>query len=268
MQAESEMWNAAPELVSSSADIQGKLRDQVENWRKRLLDLGNRNSLISCSFNPSRGVIEIVHPNCEEVWRKLAADSEAGTDPMRFPWRRDLVPPPLEVDGSGGVQGKRAAGVQQRIPGTAEVPVAMKVAESLNDQPLENAEPNERTEWNPPLAECLASRRLRETDLMTGIGDKAINRRLRTLEGSANLSMSEQGVHCLFVAFGFLKWFESADSDIELRSPLMLIPVPLSRASADAPWELIETRELKRRRHGYKLMQEPRVILRQQLKNT
>jgi len=51
------------------------------------------------------------------------------------------------------------------------------------------------------------------------------------------------GGHCLYVAFGFLKWFESVDSDVEHLSPLMLVPVSLSRASADALWELIEAED-------------------------
>ena len=171
-------------------DIVEMLRAHVENWRKKLLDLGNHNSLINCSFSQSHGVVEIIHPNTEAVWRKLAADNEAGAATMRFPWRRDLVPMPRDLPSN--------AGEQER-------------------------------ECNPPLNECLNSQRLRPTDLMTGSTDKALNRRFRTLANHAKLSLSEQGVHCLYVALGFLKWFESVDSEQELRSPLMLVPVSLRR---------------------------------------
>ncbi len=85
------------ETVSAvGMDIEQTLHDKVNKWRGKLLDIGNRNPLVNCSFNPSRGVIEIVTPDCETVWRTLAADSEAGADPMRFPWRRELVPAPAE----------------------------------------------------------------------------------------------------------------------------------------------------------------------------
>ena len=50
--------------------IDQTLFDKVEKWRSKLLDIGNRNPLVSCSFNPSRGVIEIVTPDSERVWRK------------------------------------------------------------------------------------------------------------------------------------------------------------------------------------------------------
>src|SRR5262249_19101086 len=42
----------------------------------------------------------------------------------------------------------------------------------------------------------------------------------------------------LFVAFGFLRWFESDDSKEEVRSPLLLVPARLERASVEAPWKV------------------------------
>jgi len=194
-------------------DLEGRLRNQVTKWQSKLLDLGNRNPLINCSFNASRGVVELVPPETEVVWRKLASEGAAGSDVMRFPWRQELIPPPPEF-----LKEEEAA---------------------AND----DSSGKKKKEWNPPLEECRASRKLGTRDLLTPLGDRALDRRLRTLDGHAHLSLSEQGVHCLYVAFGFLKWFESVDSDVEHLSPLMLVPVSLSRASADAPWELIEAED-------------------------
>lgn len=141
-----------PESVSTGdskiLDVEAKLRAQVESWRKKLLDLGNRNPLINCSFNASRGVVEIVHPDCESVWKQLVTNSEAGSTTMRFPWRRDLVPPPK-----------------------SNAPEALVAADT--------GESEKPKEWNPPLEECLSSRRLGGDDVLTSLGDKAIDRRLR-----------------------------------------------------------------------------------------
>ena len=201
--------------------IEEKLRAQVEGWRRRLLDLGNRNALIKCSFDRSRGVVEIVHPSCEKVWHELVTDSEAGTVSMRLPWRRDLVPPPADWNSD-----------------TSETDEAASDSESKQSK----QKPKEK-EWDPPLAACLSSTRLGEDDLVTEFSDKALDRRLRTLNGYAALSLSEQGVHCLYMAFGFLKWFESIDSEEPIYSPLMLVPVSLSRRTADAPWEILEAED-------------------------
>lgn len=226
---------------SSPVDLEERLMAQVENWRKRLLDLGNRNPLINCVLGSSRGAVELVHPACDTIWRKLAAQSEAGAVGLRFPWRRELVPPPDDNNTSN------PRSPRDDRPGADRQRTLMLLDDkpelSKSEAPVEEADKSEPSEWNPSLESCLASRRLRDTDLMTGMGDKALDRRLRTLEGHASLSMSEQGVHSLFVAFGFVKWFESADSEKELRSPLMLVPVSLSRASSDAPWELTEAED-------------------------
>ena len=42
----------------------------------------------------------------------------------------------------------------------------------------------------------------------------------------------------LFVAFGFLKWFEAEHSDEPRLSPLLLVPVYLGRIGAAVPWKL------------------------------
>ena len=231
------------EQSSASLDVEGKLRVQVEKWREKLLDLGNRNPLINCSFNPSRGVIEIVRPNCEEVWRLLAAESEAGAASMRFPWRRDLVPPPVVTEQYDSVEREKNDSGPSLPYATANEVAAVGNEPETSDNEDQYKQEKKPKEWNPPLEECLASSKLRETDFLTNFGDKAIDRRLRTLDSYSKLSLSEQGVHCLYVAFGFLKWYESGESDKELYSPLMLVPVTLSRASTDAPWELTEAED-------------------------
>lgn len=200
--------------VDDQSSPNAKLLSQVESWRSRLLDIGNRNPLINTSFNQSRGVVEFANPTPEVVWRKLITAGEAGSRVLRFPWKRDLVPPPEKTT-------------------TGDV-------EQLE---LEIETDKEAKDWSPPIAECLASSKFRADDLLTTIGDRVLDRRLRTLDGYAKLSVSEQGIHCLFLAFGFIKWFESADSSKEIRSPLILVPATFSRETSDSPWELQEAED-------------------------
>jgi very-short-patch-repair endonuclease len=206
-----------PKVVDYSAN----LRSQVENWRSHLLDIGNRNPLINTSFNPVRGVLEFANPDPEAVWRNLVIAGDAGSRALRFPWKRDLVPP------SGIAKSSRNRGNLKH--------------DAASVHATEEAE--QTKEWNPPIDECLASARLRADDLITSIGDRALDRRIRTLDGYAKLSISEQGIHCLFLAFGFIKWFESADSSKEIRSPLLLVPATFARETSDSPWELREAED-------------------------
>ena len=171
----SQLSNVVHDSSENPQDLEAKLRNQIRRWQSKLLDLGNRNSLINCSFNPTRGVIELVFPDTKVIWRKLATDGAAGSSAMRFPWRRELVPPPLGYD--------------------EEEETIASVTEPAR----------KKQEWHPSLEECRASRKRSDRDLLTGMGDNTLDRRLRTLDGHAHRSLSEQGVHCLYVAFGFAR---------------------------------------------------------------
>ena len=54
-----------------NSEPRNELLGKVESWRNRLLDIGNRNPLISTSFSPTRGVLQIVHPVSEAIWQNL-----------------------------------------------------------------------------------------------------------------------------------------------------------------------------------------------------
>lgn len=252
----------------ATADVDGKsnlLDDKVEGWREKLLNLDNRNALINCRFTDRSGVIELDTPSTEVIWKTLAAESEAGADPMRFPWRRELVPPPddwqeyedeVEEDTPEATQREKSEQVSRRAglesPKDALLTAVMEKLDGNAELDAEsNGQPTpavtirrrKRREWNPPLEECRQSPRLQPNDLLVDKTDTVLDRRLRKFDGDAKLAMSEQGVHALYVAFGFLKWYESVDSGEERYSPLMLVPVTLSRESTSAPWELTEVED-------------------------
>lgn len=261
----------------NSNNIHDVLANKVELWRDKLLDLGNRNALINTKFSDYGGTIEFDTPSTEQIWLKLAAESEAGADPMRFPWRRDLVPPPPDWEEYEDEEVENDEVSETDDPSlfnSATLKAAKEVSESKDEDParklkeyassenqssekvienhnLSKIEINstisfrkrKRREWNPPLDECRSSSYLQSNDLLVDVTDKVLDRKLRNLDGHARLAMSEQGVHVIYVAFGFLKWYESADSTEERYSPLMLVPVSLSRDSTSAPWELTEAED-------------------------
>ena len=90
----------------------------------------------------------------------------------------------------------------------------------------------------PPIDDCTQSRALSANHLLTDLQDRALGNRLNRMSLNARTALSEQGVNVLFVAFGFLKWFEAEHSDEPRLSPLLLVPVCLERIGATAPWKL------------------------------
>lgn len=90
--------------------------------------------------------------------------------------------------------------------------------------------------WTPPenddANEAGVARRHRDNALQTQLTPEGLQKRLTALYYEAREVEEEQGVNVLYLALGFLKWFESGRSDVERFAPLVLIPVELTREGA------------------------------------
>jgi hypothetical protein len=75
--------------------------------------------------------------------------------------------------------------------------------------------------------------------LQTRLAPENLQRRLLALQRDAKALEDEQGVNVLFLAMGFLKWFESPNSDIAHEAPLVLVPVSLERDNARSTMRLV-----------------------------
>lgn len=63
-----------------------------------------------------------------------------------------------------------------------------------------------------------------------------LQKTLKVLRGRANTSIEEQGINTLFLTFGMLRWTESDQSEQELTSPIVLVPVKLTIDSLTSPY--------------------------------
>jgi hypothetical protein len=54
-----------------------------------------------------------------------------------------------------------------------------------------------------------------------------LDSRLARIASDARLAEQETGLSTLFLAFGFLRWFETFTSDVAIFAPLLLLPVEL-----------------------------------------
>jgi len=54
-------------------------------------------------------------------------------------------------------------------------------------------------------------------------------KRLKKLRSEARLSLEEKGVNSLFLAFGTLTWYDKDKPDEALTSPLILVPIELTK---------------------------------------
>ena len=74
--------------------------------------------------------------------------------------------------------------------------------------------------------------------LDTTLGTDALQKRLLQLARDARTAEEEQGINLLFLAIGFLRWFEDESSEVARDAPLLLLPVELVRNERTSTYDL------------------------------
>lgn len=67
--------------------------------------------------------------------------------------------------------------------------------------------------------------------LQTRLGESGLQKKLTRFYREAKTLEEEQGVNILFLALGFLRWYEDETSKVVREGPLVLVPVSLARDS-------------------------------------
>lgn len=165
---------------------------EIEKLRQNLLDIGTRNRLISAPLRSSRAnVLEIIDEKADQVFSRIWREGSA----FSFVANGTPQPPPTAAE-------------EEAEADEGTVPVYVPFEDSPDDG---------------------TAARHKDTNLQTRLQAEALQKRLLTLQHDSALFEEEQGANILFLAVGFLKWFEADSSDIERFAPLLLVPVKLER---------------------------------------
>jgi hypothetical protein len=185
--------------------INAQIDAKIDDWVKLLLDTSSRNKLISAKFGPL-AALELIWPDAKTVWNAL----QEGRRGFAFAWKRDLLNDDSDAD---------------------------DVNDTDSDLEGDAAERERFTDSEETVRICKKSTKLGNYAL-TRLTDKRLDSRLKRLQASAKEGLEERGVNTLYVAVGFLQWFESDDSSAAHESPLLLIPVNLVRQNLLGKWSL------------------------------
>jgi len=170
--------------------------DHIEDARKKLIDLTLRNRLIN--YRPTKArTIRILNNNPLDIYDILVLKEKQ----MRF---RPTLPsdsPPL-------------------------APSLLPDNQQLTDDEFPE---DESTEWmrNSPENDIRSKQQDRFLDTPYDI--EALRKRLSHVAQDSKSFLDEQGYTILYLAFGFLEWYETPSSERSFRAPLILIPVELKR---------------------------------------
>jgi very-short-patch-repair endonuclease len=201
--------------------LTGDVAAGLEKMRLRLLDLTGRNRLLNFPQRPSKSILRFVDELPDQLFGRLIEGKELYFKP---------VPPPRGTARSSAAtetQLSLASVDAQTVRGTSQKPAARDHAATLGistdyDLPLGDPEaddtPRKHSDNN---IQCL-----HYPDELEGI--------LRNITSAARLAIEETGTNMLYLAFGFLEWYENAESTQARYAPLILLPVALSREDADA----------------------------------
>ena len=88
------------------------------------------------------------------------------------------------------------------------------------------------------LAEYLAAE-LRAGRWRCDLDDDSLDTRLIEIFRHARTSVEESGANTLYLAIGFLRWFESPESQKPRRAPLLLVPIVIERLSVQEGFRFV-----------------------------
>lgn len=181
---------------------------RLEVSRKELLDLGLRNPLINHRTRAKQ--VKVVDELSAEIIRILVAEGRS----MSF----DALPD------------KKVEELVERENEEAGNANAVNWEDLL-------AQPDEE------LAEGQLADRYTDNKLQTNMVSEKLQSRLLSIHNDARSYLEEQGVNILYLALGFLHWYEAPTAKEARRAPLLLIPVELLRANAQERFQLFYTGE-------------------------
>lgn len=86
--------------------------------------------------------------------------------------------------------------------------------------------------------DSVSDKNLTDSILQTLHSPTDLQKRLRNMEKLAKLSIEEKGANILFLSLGFVRWYESDNSETPRISPIILVPVTIYRNSINAPYKI------------------------------
>lgn len=188
--------------------MSGPLAEQLERARYELLDLTARNRLLNTPLTQGRSTrLDLIGESSSEAFRVLVQD------------RRELSFRPAAKSSKSGSHSR-----EEDTGG---------LADDASEEFLHISQPLE-----PEEQESGGQKRSVGQQLQTALDDEKLQTRLLRLFYDARSMFEEQGVNSLFLAMGFLEWYESPSSDKARFAPLLLIPVELHRRTVNARFRL------------------------------
>ena len=193
--------------VQQHTDQESALR-ALKNLRMRLLDLTARNRLINFRHT-KRGSLRVIDELPNQLAETLLAEAEMRFVPVPEPTREELIE-------AGYIEIELETGQEVRL---LKDPSAEEWAKHLGlSTAYEVPEPS-TDDTNTKHS---------DTAIQTLFYPYELEARLKNLLQTAESAIQEMGANILYLAFGFLEWFDNSNDNARI-APLFLVPVRLHK---------------------------------------
>lgn len=186
--------------------------NHIEDARKKLIDLTLRNRLINYRPTKARTIKILNNENPSDIYEILVLKENQ----MRF-----------------------------RETKKNDTPSNIVPSQILHDQILIDDDnfDIESLEWKPQTQNNDIHSKQQRRFLETPYDLETLKKRLSRVAQDSKSFLEEQGYTILFLAIGFLEWYESSSSEKALRAPLILVPVELKRGEIRESFKIQWTNE-------------------------
>jgi very-short-patch-repair endonuclease len=187
--------------------------EHIEDARKKLLDLTLRNRLLN--YRPTKArTIKILKANPQDIYEILVLKEKS---------------------------------IQFRATKTPEDIIDISSLSENNSEEVKPAKTelpeSESTVWTPHPLDHDSDNQQKVRFLDTPYDTEALTRHLLVVARESKSVLEEQGYTILYLALGFLEWYEDASLEKSSRAPLILIPVELKREEVRDSFKLQWTGE-------------------------
>lgn len=236
-------------------ELEAFIKGTISKLRARLLDLTSRSPLISFKHSPrNRRYIRVIDELPDQLYQRLESDT-----PMRF---KSLGDEPSEPEDEKSISFRRALEAA-KLDDPDYIEKLTEAGPNPGERTLERLQRELRDRLRdrlgmPPRIEKhsftpaeIANRRglnpsfdlavspidgdrplepkHNDSFIQTLLFNDELELSLSRMRDQVRLSLDEAGVNPLFCVFGFLEWYEDANSETPLHAPLLVYPLNLDR---------------------------------------
>jgi len=187
-----------------------KVQSNIDSWKKSLLDITARNQAVNFKRKKS-STLEIIYPSIEELLNKQVNAKRVMFAEMFDDEEEDEeIANLFEEDEEDFIT---ISGIKLPIKDIYSKPELM-----------------------PAIKNYLRNKK--ENLIFSNCNNKTQRKILRNLMKKARTFKEENAINVLYVAIGYLEWYESKDSEESHKAPLLFLAAELSQDSFDAPFRI------------------------------